>query len=113
VRFSGYPSGPVRADGVTCDHDLIIDRGKIRQRNKGASRQLRGADGHTPPPAAEDTPRRCRRPVIGTGAAGAPPAMKDLCEQARRREAGLVIVPTAHAISVLTAPPRTPTPSST
>ena len=39
--------------------------------------------------------------MIGTGAAGALPVMNDVCEQARRREAGLVIVPTAQAISVL------------
>jgi len=43
VRLSGYSSGSVRAGGVTYDHDLIIDRGKIRQRNKGVSRQFRGA----------------------------------------------------------------------
>ena len=101
MRFSGYSFGSVRAGGVTYDHDLIIDRGKIRQRNKGVSRQLRGAHGHTPLPAAEDIPWRCRRLVIGTGAAGALPVMKDVREQARRREAGLVIVPTAQAISVL------------
>jgi len=43
VRFSGYSFGSVRVDGVTYDHDLIIDRGKIRKRKKGASRQFRGA----------------------------------------------------------------------
>jgi hypothetical protein len=48
VRFSGYSFGSVRVDGVTYDHDLIIDRGKIRQRKKGASRKFRGAYGHTP-----------------------------------------------------------------
>jgi hypothetical protein len=41
VRFSGYSFGSVRVDGVTYDHDLIIDRGKIRQHNKGASRKFR------------------------------------------------------------------------
>ena len=60
MRFSGYSFGSVRVDGVTYDHDLIIDRGKIRQRNKGASRKLRGAYGHTP---------RCRPPRISPGGA--------------------------------------------
>ena len=101
VRFSGYSFGSVRVDGVTYDHDLIIDRGKIRKRKKGASRKLRSAYGHTPLSAAEDIPWRCRRLVIGTGAAGALPVMKDVCEQARRRDVDLVIVPTAQAISVL------------
>ena len=47
MRFSGYSLGSVRVDGVTYDHDLIIDRGKIRKRKKGASRKFRGANGHT------------------------------------------------------------------
>jgi len=101
VRFSGYSFGSVRVDGVTYDHDLIIDRGKIRKRNKGASRKFRGACGHTPLSAAEDIPWRCRRLLIGTGADGALPVMKEVREQARRRRVELVILPTAQAISVL------------
>ena len=100
VRFSGYSFGSVRVDGVTYDHDLI-DRGKIRKRKKGPSRKFRGTYGHTPLSATEDIPWRCRRLVIGTGADGALPVMKDVHEQARRREVDLVIVPTAQAISVL------------
>jgi hypothetical protein len=46
----------VRVDGVTYDHDLIIERGTIRKRTKGASRKFRGAHGHTPLSAAEDIP---------------------------------------------------------
>jgi hypothetical protein len=101
VRFSGYSFGSVQVDGVTYNHDLIIDRGKIHKRKKGASRQFRGAYGHTPLSAAEDIPWRCRRLVIGTGADGALPVMEDVHEQARRREVELVIVPTAQAITVL------------
>ncbi len=101
VRFSGYSFGSVRVDGVTYDHDLIIDRGKIRKRKKGPSRQFRGGYGHTPLSAAEDIPWRCRRLVIGTGADGALPVMVEVREQARRRGVDLVIVPTAQAITVL------------
>jgi hypothetical protein len=102
VRFSAYSFGSVRVDGVTYDHDLIIDRGKIRKRNKGASRKLRSAYGHTPLSAAEDIPWRCRRLVIGTGADGGLPVMKELHNEARRRGVDLVILPTAQAIRVLT-----------
>jgi hypothetical protein len=56
VRVSDYSFGSVRVDGVTYDHDLIIDRGKIRKRNKAASRKDRGAYGHTPLSAEEDIP---------------------------------------------------------
>jgi hypothetical protein len=92
----------VQVDGVTYDHDLIIDRGKIRKRKKAASRKYRDAYGHTPLSIAEDIPWRCRRLVIGTGAEGALPVMKEVQDEARRREVDLVVLPTAEAIGVLT-----------
>jgi hypothetical protein len=101
VRFTGYSFGSVRVDGVPYDHDLIIDRGKIRKRKKAASREFRGAYGHTPLSIAEDIPWRCRRLVIGTGADGALPVMKQVREEARRRKVDLVVLPTAEAIGVL------------
>jgi hypothetical protein len=101
VRFTEYSFGSVRVDGVTYDHDLIIDRGKIRKRKKAASRKFRGAYGHTPLSVAEDIPWRCRRLVIGTGADGALPVMKQVQQEARRREIDLVVLPTAQAIGVL------------
>ena len=87
VRFSGYSFGSVRVDGVTYDHDLIIDRGKIRKRKKGASRPFRGAYGHTPLSAAEDIPWRCRRLVIGT-ARGCPRRPTAGCGRRRRGTGG-------------------------
>ncbi len=101
MRFTGYSFGSVRVDGVTYDHDLIIDRGKIRKRKKAASKRFRGAYGHTPLSIAEDIPWRCRRLVIGTGADGALPVMKQVREEARRRKVNLVVLPTAEAIGVL------------
>ena len=102
MRFTGYSFGSVQVDGVTYDHDLIIDRGKIRKRTKAASRKFRGEYGHTPLSAAEDIPWRCRRLVIGTGADGALPVMQEVSEEARRREVDLVVLPTAQAVAVLT-----------
>jgi hypothetical protein len=101
MRVSDYCFGSVRVDGVTYNHDLIIDRGKIRKRKKGASRRFRSEYGHTPLSAAEDIPWRCRRLVIGTGADGALPVMDEVREEARRRHVELVIVPTARAIGAL------------
>jgi hypothetical protein len=101
MRFTDYSFGSIRVDGVTYDHDLVIDRGKIRKRKKAASRRFRGADGHTPLSAAEDIPWRCRRLVIGTGADGALPVLQQVREEARRRKIDLVVVPTAEAIGVL------------
>ena len=101
MRVSDYSFGSVRVDGVTYDHDLIIDRGKIRKRKKATSKKFRGAYGHTPLSIAEDIPWRCRRLVIGTGADGALPVMKQVREEARRRKVDLVVLPTAEAIGVL------------
>lgn len=102
MRFTKYSFGSVRVDGVTYGHDLIIDRGKIRKRKKAASKRFRGAYGHTPLSIAEDIPWHCRRLVIGTGADGALPIMKQVQEEAHRRKVELVILPTAQAIGVLT-----------
>jgi hypothetical protein len=101
MQFTGYSFGSVRVDGVTYDHDLIIDRGKIRKRKKAASRKIRGAYGHTPLSAGEDIPWRCRRLVIGTGADGALPVMQQVRDEARRRKIDLVILPTVQAIGTL------------
>jgi len=102
VQFSEYAFGSVRVDGVTYDHDLIIDCGKIRKRKKAASKRFRGEYGHTPLSVAEDIPWRCRRLVIGTGAYGALPLMRQVEEEARRRKVDLVVLPTAEAIAMLT-----------
>ena len=78
MRFTGFSFGSIRVDGVTYDHNLVIDRGKIRKRKKAASRKFRGAYGHTPLSIDEDIPWRCRRLVIGTGADGALPVMRQV-----------------------------------
>jgi hypothetical protein len=101
MRFTGYSFGSVQVDGVVYDHDLIVDRGKIRKRKKARSRTFRDAYGHTPLSVAEDIPWRCRRLVIGTGAAGALPVMKQVGDEARTRGVDLVVMPTAQAISML------------
>ena len=105
MRFTGYSFGSIRVDGVTYDHDLIIDCGKIRKRKKAASRKFRGAYGHTPLSIAENIPWRCRRLVVGTGAEGALPVMQQVRDEARRRKVELVVLPTAEAVGTLAKAP--------
>ncbi len=102
MRFTGYSFGSIRVDGVTYDHDLIIDRGKIRKRNKAASRKFCSEHGHTLLSIAEEIPWRCHRLVIGTGADGALPVLQQVRDEARRRKIDLVVLPTADAIGALT-----------
>ena len=45
MQFTSYSFGSVRVDGVTYDHDLIIDHRTIRKRKKAASRKFRSAYG--------------------------------------------------------------------
>lgn len=100
MRFQGFEFGQIRIDGVTYEHDVVIDRGQIRKRWKKPSKKYRDSFGHTPVSIDEDIPWRCRRLVIGTGE-GALPVMDEVKREARRRHVKLVIQPTARAISTL------------
>jgi hypothetical protein len=100
MRFESFSFGSIRIDGTTYEHDVVIDRGKVRKREKKPSKKFRSAFGHTPLSIDESIPWACRRLVIGTGT-GALPVMEQVQREARRREIELVIVPTARAIELL------------
>ena len=101
VRIDSFSFGSVRIDGQTYHHDVVIDRGRVRERRKGASKRHRESYGHTPLSADEEIPWGCRRMVVGTGAAGALPVMEAVRAEARRRHVELVTVPTERAINLL------------
>jgi hypothetical protein len=101
VRFEDFSFGSIQIDGRTYAHDVVIDRGQIRKRHKDASKRYRESYGHTPLSAEENIPWRCRRLVIGTGAAGALPVMDSVRAEARRRNVELVMAPTERAIDLL------------
>ncbi|MCI0634897.1 MAG: hypothetical protein L0206_13405 [Actinobacteria bacterium] len=103
MRFEEYAFGSIRIDGTTYEHDVIVDRGKIRRRKKAPSKRFRDTYGHTPLSVEEDIPWRCRRLVIGTGAAGSLPVMPEVEDEARRRKVDLVMAPTTEAIDLLNA----------
>jgi len=48
MRFEKFSFGTIRIDGVTHEHDVVIDRGTVRKRKKKASKKFRDAFGHTP-----------------------------------------------------------------
>lgn len=100
MRFEKLSFGSIRIDGITYEHDVIIDRGEVRKRNKKASKRFRGPFGHTPLSMEEDIPWKCRQLVIGTGA-GALPVMEEVKREAKRRKVKLLILPTAEAIAEL------------
>jgi hypothetical protein len=70
MEFEEFSFGSIRIDGMTYEHDVVIDGGKVHKRSKKASKQFGSAFGHTPLSIEEDMPWKCRRLVIGTGAYG-------------------------------------------
>ena len=100
MKFEEFSFGSIRIDGVTYDHDVVVDRGEVRKRKKKPSKQFRNAFGHTPLSLEEKIPWKCRRLVVGTGT-GALPVMDEVKREAQRRKIELVILPTARAIEVL------------
>ncbi len=101
MRIEDFSFGSIRIDGVTYDHDVVIDRGEVRRRKKKASKKFREEFGHTPLSIEEKIPWKCRRLVIGTGAGGGLPVMTEIKLEAERRKIELLILPTAQALEVL------------
>jgi hypothetical protein len=98
--FEGFSFGSIRINGTTYEHDVVIDRGRIRKRNKKPSKKFREIFGHTPLSLEEEIPWKCKRLVIGTGT-GDLPVMEEVKREAHRRKVKLDILPTAKAINDL------------
>ncbi len=78
MHFDKFSFGTLRIDGSTYEQDVVIDRGQPRKRKKASSRRFRDEFGHTPLPVEEKIPWKCHRLVIGAGAYGRLPVMKEV-----------------------------------
>src|SRR5262245_5412975 len=105
MRFQKFSFGSIRIDGVTYEHDVVIDRGDVRKRKKKPSKKFREEFGHTPISVKEKIPWQCRRLIIGTGT-GALPVMDDVRREAKRRKIELLVLPTKDAIEALKKHPH-------
>jgi len=105
MHLDKFSFGKIRVDGVTYEHDVVIDRGEIRKRKKKPSKAFRDRFGHTPLSAEEKIPWDCRRLVIGTGADGALPVMDEVRQEAEKRKVELLIQPTREAMETLNGEP--------
>jgi len=105
MKFEGFSFGSIRIDGVTYEHDVVVDRREIRKRKKKPSKRFREEFGHTPLSVEEAIPWTCRRLVIGTGT-GDLPVMNAVREEAKRRSVELLILPTLEAIEELKRHPN-------
>lgn len=105
MQFENFSFGSLRIDGSTYEHDVIIDRGEVRKRKKKPSKRFREDFGHTPLSAEEEIPWKCHRLVVGTGAYGRLPVMKEVQREAERHRVKLLILPTIQAIEALQQDP--------
>ena len=101
MHFGEFSFGALRIDGSTYEQDVVIDCGEIRKRKKAPSKRFRDEFGHTPLSIEEKIPWKCHRLVIGTGAYGRLPVMKEVKREAERRHVELVIVSTSEAIRLM------------
>ncbi|MGB8020817.1 MAG: MTH938/NDUFAF3 family protein [Candidatus Nanopelagicales bacterium] len=93
--------GLIEIEGQQYDYDVVIDRGEIRKRRKGPSKQYRDRYGHTPLSIDEEIPWRGKQLVVGTGADGALPIMAEVRDEAERRGVKIVAVPTRQACALI------------
>jgi hypothetical protein len=96
-----FSFGSICIDGVTYDHDVVIDRGKVRKREKKLSKKYRKQFGHTPLSIEERIPWKCRRLIVGTGTGGLPVMDEVKLEAEQQRRIKLLIMSTAEAIKEL------------
>jgi hypothetical protein len=101
MRFGSFSFGSIAIDGKVYYHDVVIDRGKIRKRDKQPSKPLEASFGHTPLSAKEAIPWECTRLVIGTGFYGRLPIAEEVVVEAKRRGVRLVAKPTAEVLADL------------
>ncbi len=99
VEYPGF--GTIVVDGTTYDHDVVVEGGLVRARDKKPSKHLRSRFGHTPLSAEEDIPWSGDRLIIGTGFTGSLPITRDLADEADERGIELVTMPTADACALL------------
>src|SRR5216117_1808870 len=94
MRIDHFSFRSVRIDGVTYEHNVVIDRGEVHKRKKKPSKKFRDSFGHTPLSMEEEIPWKCQRLVVGTGAYGGLRVVKEVKSEAKRRKIELLILPT-------------------
>ncbi len=106
MRIDAFSFGTIRVDGISYDHDIVVDGGEVRKRKKKPSKKFREEYGHTPLSAEEEIPWNCQRLIIGTGAYGSLPVMNEVKREAERRKIELRILPTPEAIKIFEKSPE-------
>ena len=93
--------GQIRIEGKRYDHDVVIEEGQVRKRQKKPSRALRNEFGHTPLSTEEAIPLHGKTLFIGTGTYGSLPITPEVYEAARRKGVKIVAQPTVDVCKLL------------
>ena len=93
--------GRIDIEGQHYDYDVVVEKGKVRKRNKRASKAYRSEFGHTPLSAEEEIPWHGRKLFVGTGAYGSLPVMPEVYEEARKKGVEVVAMPTVKVCELL------------
>ena len=106
MHFDRFSFGSIQIDGNVYQHDVVIDRGEIRKRRKKPSKKFREQFGHTPLSIEEEIPWKCRQLIVGSGAYGRMPVMREVEREAAHHKIRLIVLPTAEAIEILKPEPK-------
>lgn len=99
IEYPGF--GTIVVEGTRFDHDVVIEAGAVRARDKGPSRRLKGQFGHTPLSAAESIPWLGDKLIIGSGHSGRLPVLDGVREAAAAHGVELVEMGTADACDLI------------
>lgn len=101
LKIEGLVFGRITVDGKEHTSDIIIDRGKLRERDKAPSHGERAKYGHTPLTPKEEIPWECKTLLIGIGMDGLLPVTEELKEEAKKRGVKLILKKTPEAAEYL------------
>ncbi len=104
MRVDNLSFGNIKIDGKTYTEDIVIERGKIKERNKTHSRKYKPMYGHTPLTPYENIPWECETLVVGTGIYGSLPVTEEFKEKADKKGIKLLILTTPEAIKYINNP---------
>lgn len=82
MRFDRFSFGSIQIDGTVYEHDVIIDRRAIRKRRKRLSKKFQDQSGHAPLSGEDEIPWKCRQLVVGSGAYGRLPVIREIEREA-------------------------------
>lgn len=100
-KIEGLKFGQIMVNGKEYAADVVLDGGKVRERDKRPSRQDREKYGHTPLTPREEIPWDCKTLILGIGMDGSLPVTGELKEEAKRRGVRLILLKTPEAVEYL------------